>query len=317
MDIKVSVICNVYNHAPYLRDTLEGFVMQKTDFPFEVLVHDDASTDNSAEIIRQYEEKYPEIIKPIYQTENQYTRGGRITVRFQVPRITGEYVAICEGDDYWTDPLKLQKQYDFMEANPEYSLCGCSVAWVDMRTGKQKTWLCRTDADRDVSLEEIILEKKCRFLQTASYFVKKQVFCDRPKWSYNFGVGDTPLLMHAALCGKVRMLADEMAVYRNHAVASWTSRIDKDPSKKVVAFERMIDGLCMFNEATQYQYDAVVSSRIGQLQYNIARIKRDLKAMRSGELREIYLSRSLSGRVMDIIACKAPAVQKLLLRLFR
>lgn len=122
----VVIRCLVYNHEPYLRDCLEGFVMQQTTFPFVAIVHDDASTDGSAAIIREYEEKYPNIIKPIYETENQYSKHdgslGRI-MNAAIDATGAKYVAMCEGDDYWTDPLKLQKQVDFMEANPEYGLC--------------------------------------------------------------------------------------------------------------------------------------------------------------------------------------------------
>lgn len=124
--ILVAIHCFVYNHEPYLRDCFEGFVMQQTNFPFVAIVHDDASTDGSAAIIREYEEKYPHIFKPIYETENQYSKRDGSLDRIMNAAIdaTGaKYVAMCEGDDYWTDPLKLQKQVDFMEANPEYVLC--------------------------------------------------------------------------------------------------------------------------------------------------------------------------------------------------
>ena len=120
---KVSISCLAYNHEPYISKCLDGFIMQKTDFPFEVLIHDDASTDRTADIIREYEAKYPDIIKPIYQTENKYSKGIGITKTYQFPRAKGKYIAMCEGDDYWTDPLKLQKQVDFLEKNEEYSAC--------------------------------------------------------------------------------------------------------------------------------------------------------------------------------------------------
>jgi len=118
----VSICCLAYNHEPYIRDCLDGFMIQQTNFDFEVLIHDDASTDKTAEIIREYEKKYPDIIKPIYQTENQYSKRVGITRVFQFPRARGKYIAMCEGDDYWTDPLKLQKQVDFLESNPDYGL---------------------------------------------------------------------------------------------------------------------------------------------------------------------------------------------------
>ncbi len=119
----VTVITLVYNHEPYIRQCLEGIVMQKTDFFFEVLVHDDASTDSSANIIREYEEKYPDIIKPIYQTENQHSKKVGIFKTFIYPIVKSKYIAMCEGDDYWTDPYKLQKQVDFLETHSQYDLC--------------------------------------------------------------------------------------------------------------------------------------------------------------------------------------------------
>lgn len=134
----VSICCLAYNHEPFLRECFEGFVMQKTTFPIEVLVHDDASTDHSVDIIREYTEKYPDIFKPYYQTENQYSKGkGFVGLNINLERAQGKYIAMCEGDDYWIDPLKLQKQVDFLEENEEYSLCCTSYAVYDQ---ENKIW---------------------------------------------------------------------------------------------------------------------------------------------------------------------------------
>lgn len=108
----VSIDFITYNHEAYIRDALEGFLMQKTNFTFEVLIHDDASTDQTANIIQEYEKKYPDIIKPIYQTENQYSKGVEITTQIQFPHARGKYIALCKGDDYRKDHFKLQKQVD-------------------------------------------------------------------------------------------------------------------------------------------------------------------------------------------------------------
>ena len=120
---KVSICCLCYNHEKYIRQCLDGIIMQQTSFPFEALVHDDASTDGSRQIILEYAEKYPAIIKPILQDENQYSKGKGILGTFLCPRCPGEYVAFCECDDYWTDPTKLQKQVDFLDSHREYSFC--------------------------------------------------------------------------------------------------------------------------------------------------------------------------------------------------
>lgn len=127
----VSICCITYNHAPFIRKALEGFLMQEPptgvskDEPwYEILIHDDCSTDGTTEIIKEYAAKYPDKIFPLYETENQYKRLGaaRIDV-YNYSRVRGEYVAYCEGDDYWTDKKKLQKQVDFMESHPDYSIC--------------------------------------------------------------------------------------------------------------------------------------------------------------------------------------------------
>ena len=133
--LMVSIRCLVYNHEPYLRQCLDGFVMQKTNFRFEAIVHDDASTDNSAAIIREYAEKYPDIIKPIIETENQYSKHDGSLRRIMDEACKGKYIACCEGDDYWTDPLKLQKQVDYLEAHPECGLVYTNFSILENRSG--------------------------------------------------------------------------------------------------------------------------------------------------------------------------------------
>ena len=111
----VSVLCQTYNHEQYISECLQSIVAQKVNFRYEILVHDDASTDNTANIIRKFEREYPDLIKPIYQEVNQWSLGNKVFSGIQLPRCTGKYIAICEGDDYWTDPLKLQKQVDILK----------------------------------------------------------------------------------------------------------------------------------------------------------------------------------------------------------
>ena len=130
-NILVSIRCLAYNHAPYIRQCLEGFVMQKTDFKFEAIVHDDASTDGTSDIIREYAEKYPEIIKPIFETENQYSKHDGSISKIMNAEMRGKYIAKCEGDDYWTDPYKLQKQVDFLEMHPNVVGCVTNCSVVD------------------------------------------------------------------------------------------------------------------------------------------------------------------------------------------
>ena len=132
-EILVSISCITYNHAPFIRQCLDSLLMQKTNFAFEVLIHDDCSTDGTAEIIREYEVKYPDIIKPIYEEENQYQQGkpsGSSIWNF--PRARGKYIAMCEGDDFWIDQFKLQKQVDILETNPDVAFVYTAFRTVDI-----------------------------------------------------------------------------------------------------------------------------------------------------------------------------------------
>lgn len=132
----LSVRCITYNHEPYIAQALDGFLMQKTDFPFEVIVHDDASTDRTADIIREYEKKFPKIVKPIYEVENQYSKGDGSLGKIMNDACKGKYIAFCEGDDYWIDENKLQMQVDFLEKNPDYGLCYTNFNMLYQDTGK-------------------------------------------------------------------------------------------------------------------------------------------------------------------------------------
>lgn len=130
----VAIQCLVYNHEPYLRDCFEGFVMQKTNFRFVAIVHDDCSTDHSTDIIREYAVRYPDIFIPMYETENQYSKhdGSLEHIMNEATIATGaRYIAVCEGDDYWTDPLKLQKQIDILESNESLMACCTNSSIVD------------------------------------------------------------------------------------------------------------------------------------------------------------------------------------------
>ncbi|MBR3724472.1 MAG: glycosyltransferase [Bacteroidales bacterium] len=134
----VSICCLAYNHAPFIRQCLNGFLMQETNFPIEVLIHDDASTDGTDDILREYQAKYPDKIFPIYEEQNKFSQGyrGRMDIEFNYSRAKGKYIAYCEGDDYWTDPHKLQRQVDFLESHPDYSICFHRCSHLNNVTGK-------------------------------------------------------------------------------------------------------------------------------------------------------------------------------------
>lgn len=128
----LTIVCLTYNHAPFIRETLNGFLIQETDFPFEIVVHDDASSDDTPAIIREYAERYPRLIRPILQTENQYRQGVPFSTRLFAAS-QARYIAYCEGDDYWTDPHKLQIQVDFLERHRDYVMTYHDAAMFNSR----------------------------------------------------------------------------------------------------------------------------------------------------------------------------------------
>lgn len=126
----VSICCTAYNQEEYIKKALDSFLMQETNFPFEVIVSDDCSTDNTTEILKDYVKQYPNIIRLIYQKDNQYSKGALPIRDFILPEVKGKYIALCEGDDYWVDPTKLQQQVNFLEDNPEYMGCGHNTEFL-------------------------------------------------------------------------------------------------------------------------------------------------------------------------------------------
>ncbi len=207
----VIILSLVYNHGPYLRQCLDGFVMQKTNFPFYAVVHDDASTDNSAAIIREYAEKYPDIIHPIYETENQYSKGDGSLGRIMNEACKdAKYIALCEGDDYWTDPLKLQKQVDFLEANPDYSMCFHNVNVLSDQKDDESIYSHLET--REFSAKEIY-EKWT--VPTCSILYRNVLpIPNIGKTKIIFG--DIFLFLRLSQVGKLYCIADKMGVYRRH-----------------------------------------------------------------------------------------------------
>lgn len=293
--MKVSVYCTVFNHAQYLRHTLEGFVSQKTNFPFEVFVHDDASTDGSADIIREYAQAYPHIIKPILQTENQYSKGLKIFGSFILPHVTGEYIAVCEGDDYWTDPQKLQLQADFLDAHPDYSACVHNTVKEDLQTGETSIMFDNT-ADRDIPLEQA-LRGPAHCWHTSSVMYRVQYADNRPAYFQKAkGFGDYPLIIYLTLSGKVRFLARTMSYYRFGTANSWTSRSRANMDRLVRNHQYAIEMLQALDEYTNHAYHHLIQPIILENEYKQLFYKGDYRRMRKAPYDAFYRKESPSFR---------------------
>ena len=307
-EIKVSVICNAYNHGPYIRDALEGFVSQKANFNYEVLIHDDASTDNTADIIREYEKNYPELIKPIYQIENQYSKGVNITKTFHLPRLKGKYVALCEGDDYWTDQEKLQKQYDAMEAHPELDICAHAVSKVQASNGRLICYIAPSDKEIVFSTEEVIAGGG-GFVATNSLFYRRELLEEQPEFRKYCPI-DYSLQIHGALRGGMLYLPDNMAVYRFLLPGSWTKRLANREyaDAQRCKINRMLD---MVDDETNKEYTEIIHRAKLESDFMYYQNADEYQKLHTGELRKLYNEQPMPWKLRIYIKEHFPWLLKL------
>lgn len=273
----VTVRCLCYNHSKYLRDALDGIVNQKTNFPFIAIIHDDASTDGSQEIIKEYADKYPNIIKPILQTENQYCKNNRITKTFIEPLINSKYTAVCECDDFWTDLNKLQIQVDYMEAHPECSLTCHAYDVVDSNGAFISHNEIFGSGDRDLSEREIILNENLP--QTATVLYRQSYRNITPNFYFNTMVGDYPLYLHMFTCGKVHYFDITMSSYRRHGNNSWVTRTQADPKRFRKHVDLLNELVRQFDIETGGKYHDLSLERIELADYRALLIEKDLNAI--------------------------------------
>ena len=277
-------MCNAYNHEQYIRSALEGFVMQKTTFPYEVLVHDDASTDKTADIIREYQKKYPEIIKPIYETENQYSKGDGSLDRIQYGRVKGKYIALCEGDDYWTDPLKLQKQYDVLESNPDIDICATSAKTE--RNGKIEGKIAPASENKIFTIEDVI-EGGGGFVATASLMHRTSIRSNPPRFLRMMSL-DYFIQIAGALHGGMAYLAEPTCVYRLETNGSWTTRMKHNRDKYKQHTEKVERTLVCLDEETSKKYHNVIMKKIQNNKFTDLVSEREYKTVCLPEYTECF-----------------------------
>lgn len=260
-EIMASINCVTYNHAKYIRNALDSFLMQKTDFKFEILVHDDASTDGTSDIIREYAQRYPHLVFPLIQTENQYSRGiDNISGAFNFPRARGKYIFMCDGDDYFLSPHKLQRQVNYMEAHPECTLCIHS-ATIDL-VGKAVTesQMRPYRGNRIISPEEIV-DKTSGYAMSSMAFPAWLVR-NLPDYYVDCPVGDTPIQLMAAAKGYGYYMDEAMSAYRVGVSGSWTAegKAGDYKAKQKAYYQRMKRTYDQFNEATGGKFKEAADS---------------------------------------------------------
>lgn len=254
----VSVLCMTFNQATYIEDAFRGFLIQKTDFVFEVIVHDDASTDGTSDIVKEYAKRYPQIFKPVIQTENQYSQGKKPTL-LSSAHAKGMYYALCEGDDFWIDENKLQLQYEALEEAKNIDLSiHCSLKH-NCHTGEVVVFTKYSNKTQVIPTQAII-EYKAGQIATNSMFMRRSVV-EKFRCFYNdniqLTVGDIYLQFFGSLNGGVHYIDKLMSIYNVYSLGSWTEK-NKDSKKLYHHLCVKIDSYKELNKITECKYSSSI-----------------------------------------------------------
>lgn len=271
----VSIKCKTYNHEQYIERAIDSFLAQETCFPFEIVVYDDASTDSTPDIIKRYEKKYPNIMRPLYGKENMYSKRDGSLEKEINKNIRGKYVALCEGDDYWCDGNKLQKQFDFMEDHEECSMCVHNTMYhYTDNIAKDKSFNS-WPALHKLTEEEVFFGWH---VHTSSYFFRR----DKnfyPDIMNGFWSGDYALLTLAIYYGDVYALSEVMSVYRTNVASGVTvQNTRKGYGYFMSCVKARIDYLKRYNKYTNFKFDDIVKARISECTIKSSDCKEELIA---------------------------------------
>lgn len=301
MDIPlVSIICLCYNHERYLRKCLDSIVSQSCDFKYEIIVHDDASTDSSQSILREYDQKYDNL-RVIYQKENQYSKKVRIIPKL-IDLARGEYIAFCECDDYFSDKNKIQKQIIALLNNKDCIACIHSAYRVNEKDNKILGY-------RNPYIMKKILNKRdiiqCigRLYSLNSLVCKKDSITDLDDLYYNCTVGDIPIALHLSLKGNFYFINKPMSSYRVGSVNSWSVRMRYNRKAIEKYTNSVIKTLQKFDLLTNMEYSDCVNERILCFKFQKAIAIGDLKLFLSESTSNYRKEMNLRSYVYSLIMC--------------
>ena len=289
----VSIVSITYNHELYIRDCLEGFLMQKARFPIEIIVHDDASTDHTADILREYYKKKPDLFHIILEKDNQFSQGKDVLIPLY-EQAQGKYIAVCEGDDYWIDPLKLQKQFDFMESHPEYSGCihNFFVNYCQREITKKRNNYYKMH--KIINLPNAI-RNGTKDIHLCTAFFSKKAISDIWSIKNNCPVGDYPLQICLAKHGNIYYIDNTMSVYRKGSAGSWSSKntilqIQLDHANRMIDWLQSIRPIVKDNESVDIAIGAY-------LYFKAKKQKKRINTHGSKEIRKYLSEQSITKKI--------------------
>lgn len=275
-EMMVSITCVAFNHEDYINTTLDSFLMQETSFPFEILINDDVSSDRTVEILKEYESKFPNIVKPVYQTENQYSQGIN-TMAILFPFIKGKYVAFCDGDDYWIDKEKLQIQVDAMEKHPEVDLC-FHPSYKDVNGNRTEVMAQHANEDKIFEFEHSV-KGHGDFAETASMMFTNSLISSLPEWFMTAMPGDYVSEVMGAERGGSLYLNRIMSVYRAGLEGGWTEgEMRKTTEERRESLNNIADQLTFLDNYLENKYHQEFQSVIHKDRFHfISIVSNDMK----------------------------------------
>jgi glycosyltransferase involved in cell wall biosynthesis len=303
----VSINCITYNHEDYIVDAIESFLMQKTNFNYEILIGEDCSTDNTRAIVEDYVIRYPDKIRLI--TSMQNVGGRENSVRLQ-KNSRGKYIAICEGDDYWTDPNKLQKQVDYMERNASCSLCFHSAEIVlapKKITGK----LIKPYRMNGISPIEDLISGGGGFCPTPSLLYPKELMDNPPEFYLKAPIGDYPMQLYLASQGYAYYMNENMSAYRSGVEGSWTNRLNYDVNvrgKLIQVNKGILNLLDGFDTYTKHQNSNEIKKVKQKLEFEVLVLEKNTKEQKSSRFSNYTSWYKFKIRIKMIVRCYFPGV---------
>ncbi len=326
-NIEVSVICITYNQENYIEKTLSNIVSQKTNFRFEVIVHDDASTDGTADVVRSYAERYPDLIKPILQKENQHSKKVKITSSL-LPKAQGKYFAFCEGDDYWCDDYKLQKQYDAMEDNPECCICVHKTQNINEDGSLYPSVQGEYPSIHEGVLDnetvcKLFLKKPTTIFHTSSFFIRlsmfREIYISNPEFTKYSTGGDQDMLRVCLNEGPYYFIDEIMTCYRRFAKGSINSYQKNETMEYWKQYySKYAAGNKEFDRFSGYRFHRYIRGWIGINIMNLGRYDtvgtKDLLKKYSIHLKDLYIAHNCKYYFKYIVIMWFPDLSSLIYR---
>ena len=315
MEPLVSVCIAAYRHEKYIRGTLDGILNQKVDFPFEILIHDDASPDATPDIIREYAARWPDIIKPLFEEENQYCRNISMDGTFNFPRAKGRYIALCEGDDYWCDDTKLARQIAYMQAHPDCTFCFTNGTIHDESgTRPDRPFLpyypedtnILPSGDGDLQLADLV---RLNFIPTASFVFPRETLRALPDsfQTHQTQYGDMRLKLFLTAAGRAHYMARNTVVYRENVPTSAFQIWKREDRAKV--YHRAATVVQLAKDVDEYSR-GVAAAELARLRREWLRIMAhnapNLSALHDGEVGEVYRSLPLKEKLRCSLRLRLP-----------